>query len=131
MNVVYCAPSCLRADEVDYSTQEIKCGKDCRWRDESDRCPYPNIRFAPSNECDEDVVNHPSHYTSGKIECIDAIESAVACLTGMEALLTGQVIKYVWRWKLKNGVQDLNKADWYLKRLIMLVREQNKLEKTE
>lgn len=61
----------------------------------------------------------PSHYTSGKVECIDAIDAALAHLTdGREAFYTAQVIKYVWRWKLKNGVEDLRKAKWYLERLI-------------
>lgn len=71
-----------------------------------------------------DPVNHPQHYTSGDIECIDAIKSAVNGLTGNEAYLTGQVIKYIWRWKKKNGKEDLQKADFYLKRLIAEMEEQ-------
>lgn len=66
----------------------------------------------------EDKINHPNHYTSGKIECIDAIEAATVKLTGLEAVCTGSVIKYIWRWKLKNGVEDLKKARWYLDKLI-------------
>jgi hypothetical protein len=65
-----------------------------------------------------DLVNHPSHYTKGGIECIDAIESATDGLVGYEAVCTAQVIKYIWRWKWKNGVEDLKKARWYLDRLI-------------
>lgn len=65
-----------------------------------------------------DVVNHPSHYTNGKIECIDAIEAAVEGLEGMDAVCTGHIIRYIWRWKFKNGVEDLKKARWYLDRLI-------------
>lgn len=66
-----------------------------------------------------DPVNHPSHYTSGSIECIDAIDAAVAQLSGSDAFLTAQCIKYLWRWKLKeNPVQDLKKCRWYLDRLI-------------
>lgn len=65
-----------------------------------------------------DVVNRPEHYTSGKVECIDAMEAAVTGLEGMEAVLTAQVLKYMWRWKKKNGVEDLRKAEWYLHRLI-------------
>ena len=67
-----------------------------------------------------DPVNHPSHYTRGGIECLDAISAAVTDLTGMEAVLTGQIIKYVWRWKWKNGAEDLRKAQFYLMRLIAL-----------
>lgn len=66
-----------------------------------------------------DPVNSPSHYTQGKVECIDAIESAVIGLTGTDAFATGQAIKYLWRWKKKGGVEDLKKAKWYLDRLIL------------
>ena len=66
----------------------------------------------------KDNVNHPSHYTQGAIECIDAIKEATKGLFGVEAVCTGNIIKYVWRWKFKNGVEDLYKADWYLQRLI-------------
>jgi hypothetical protein len=65
-----------------------------------------------------DEIDHPSHYTQGKIECFDAIESAVIGLTGIDACDTGNVIKYAWRWKHKNGVNDLKKARVYLDRLI-------------
>jgi len=63
-------------------------------------------------------VNHPKHYTNGKIECIDALESATIGLEGIEAVDTGAAIKYLWRWKLKGGVEDLKKAIWYIKHLI-------------
>jgi len=65
-----------------------------------------------------DNVNHPKHYTNGKVECIDAIESATTDLKGIEAVCTANVIKYMWRWKLKNGSEDLKKAKWYLDKLI-------------
>lgn len=74
---------------------------------------------------DLDTVNHPKHYTQGKIECIDAIESAVSELSGLDAVCTANVIKYVWRWKHKNGSQDLRKAQWYLNKLINLQEAQN------
>ena len=45
----------------------------------------------------DDNVNHPAHYTRGSIECLDAIAAAVGELTGMEAVYTAQIIKYVWR----------------------------------
>lgn len=62
-------------------------------------------------------VNHPSHY-SGSIEAIDAIAAATAELEGVEAFDTGNALKYLWRWKRKNGVEDLNKAIWYIQHLI-------------
>ena len=65
-----------------------------------------------------DPVNHPEHYTHGGIECIQAIEAAVTGLMGIEAVDTSQIIKYVWRWKWKNGIEDLKKAQYYLNHLI-------------
>ena len=67
---------------------------------------------------DPDPDNHPQHYTRGGIECIDAIAAAVQDLPGKEAWLVGQIIKYVWRYKWKNGAEDLEKARFYLDRLI-------------
>ena len=68
---------------------------------------------------EHDSVNHPAHYTAGGIECIDAIAAALTCQTDpMRAWLTGQVLKYMWRWPLKNGLEDLKKARFYLDRLI-------------
>ena len=63
-----------------------------------------------------DMVNHPPHYNQKGIECIDAIESATD--DGFEYYLQGNIIKYLWRYRYKNGVQDLKKASWYLNRLI-------------
>jgi hypothetical protein len=64
-----------------------------------------------------DAVNHPSHYRQGAVECIDAIKSAVGD-DGFEAYCQGQVIKYIWRFRHKNGLEDLQKAQWYLTELI-------------
>ena len=64
----------------------------------------------------EDVVNHPKHYNQGLIECIDAIR---AMLSPEEFIgyLRGNSLKYRWRFRYKNGIQDLEKAEWYEKRL--------------
>jgi len=66
-----------------------------------------------------DNVNHPSHYTEGGIECIEAIE---AQLTPEEykGYLKGNVAKYLWREKHKGGHESLRKAQWYLNRLVDL-----------
>lgn len=66
----------------------------------------------------KDNVNSPSHYTQAGIECIDAITAAVSGKTGIEAVCVANVIKYLWRYELKNGVEDVKKAQWYLKRLV-------------
>lgn len=71
---------------------------------------------------DNSKVNHPSHY-SGSIEAIDAIAAATAELEGVEAFDTGNALKYLWRWKRKNGVEDLNKAIWYIQHLIKHLEE--------
>lgn len=63
-------------------------------------------------------INHPAHYCQGGIECIEAIKAATIGLMGMEAVCTANAIKYLWRWKRKNGTEDLRKARWYLDRLI-------------
>ena len=71
-----------------------------------------------------DMVNHPPHYTAGGVECIDAIRAALTCHTDpYSAWLTGQVIKYIWRWPMKNGVEDLEKAQFYLERLIKEIND--------
>lgn len=63
-------------------------------------------------DCKPDPVNSPAHYTSGTMEVIDAIEGLGL---GFHA---ANVVKYVARYKLKGGVEDLRKAKWYLERLI-------------
>lgn len=71
-----------------------------------------------------DMVNQPAHYIQGGIECIEAIKAAVVGLAGIEAVCTGNIIRYIWRWKFKNGLEDLKKCRWYLDRLIKEVEEQ-------
>ena len=63
-----------------------------------------------------DMVNAPPHYQQSDIECIDAIKAATG--DGFEAHLQGTVLKYLWRYRYKNGLQDLKKAQWYLNKLI-------------
>ena len=70
-----------------------------------------------------DKVNHPSHYTGGKVECIDALEAATKYLTGIQAVCTANAIKYLWRWKMKNGIENLKKANWYINHLIRVLEE--------
>jgi len=67
----------------------------------------------------DDAVNHPSHYTQGAVECIDAIHAALGD-EGFKAYCRGATIKYLWRTGLKgdDGLQDLRKAQWYLTELI-------------
>ena len=77
-----------------------------------------------------DYVNHPPHYQSKKgLEVIDVIESFTDGLEGIEAADTANVIKYICRWKGKNGIEDLKKAEWYLKHLIKLLEKKEKTVK--
>lgn len=64
----------------------------------------------------EDMVNNPSHYNQAGVEAIDAIRAATG--EGFEFYLQGNILKYLWRYRYKNGVEDLKKAEWYLKVLI-------------
>jgi hypothetical protein len=67
-----------------------------------------------------DPIN-PSHYKQGGIECIEAIKAATG--DGFIGYVWGNVLKYLWRWPKKGGVDDLKKARWYLDRLIKEVGE--------
>lgn len=82
--------------ETDAKLNCLACGRSCI-----------GIREKPA-----DTVNHPAHYTQGTIECIDYI------LDKKMDYLEGNIVKYITRYKNKNGVEDLKKARWYLDRLI-------------
>ena len=72
-----------------------------------------------------EAVNSPKHYAGqGKIECIKYIEDF---LTTEEYIgyLRGNIAKYLHRFRYKNGVEDLKKAEWYLARLTTFMEEQN------
>lgn len=72
---------------------------------------------AKSDADQTDDINHPAHYASGKVECIDAIEAA---LTPEEyrGYLKGNIIKYTWRERTKEGDKAMGKARWYLNRML-------------
>lgn len=70
-------------------------------------------------ESTDKMVSHPSHYQSKSgLEVIDVIAAFTEGLEGIEAVDTGNAIKYICRWKDKNGIQDLEKAMWYIQHLI-------------
>ena len=75
-------------------------------------------------ESNDRMVSHPSHYQSKSgLEVIDVIEAFTSDLNGIEATDTGNILKYMCRWKHKNGLQDLEKAQWYLTHLIEKIKE--------
>lgn len=65
-----------------------------------------------------EYVNHPVHYAQGGMEVIDVIDAFTKECSGEEAFYVGNILKYVCRFKKKNGVEDLRKAEWYLAKLI-------------
>ena len=68
-----------------------------------------------------DMVNHPPHYTKGGIECLDAIRASMTD-DEYKGYLKGNIIKYLWRYELKNGLEDLKKAQFYQNKLIEIVQ---------
>ena len=124
-----------------------KPGGFCRWNDLSDEstedCYWflvnegiigkpeqPEINFVKVERNDEveptnDAVQHPAHYTHGGIECIDAIRASMTA-DGFCDYCKGNIIKYIWRWRDKGGVEDLKKARVYLDWLINAADEKEK-----
>ena len=75
-----------------------------------------------NNNVVPEKVDHPNHYQSEEgIEVIDVIRAFTKDLNGAEAFDIGNVIKYVLRYKKKNGVEDLKKAVWYLNDVIKML----------
>lgn len=68
-------------------------------------------------DTETDMVNHPPHYTTNWIECIDAIEASMSP-DEFQGYLKGNCIKYLWRYRCKGkAAEDLHKAQWYLQKL--------------
>jgi hypothetical protein len=113
--------ACL-CEVCEYGGTESHACEDCGddWRGFKWRGRKGSITEAV-NEVGEDVkpdpVNRPAHYTSGGIECIDAMQAAFGAEAVKDFCLCN-AFKYLWRHRSKNGVEDLNKARWYLNRLI-------------
>lgn len=73
--------------------------------------------FPREEETKYDNVEKPAHYNQSGIECIEAIKASMS-KEEYEGYLKGNVEKYVWRYRYKNGLEDLKKAQWYLQRLV-------------
>lgn len=93
--------------------------KDIKLNAEPDE--FPAIGIEAENR--PDMVSHPKHYTQGGIECIDALKAATVGKRGIEAVCVANVIKYLWRYEEKNGVEDVRKAKWYIERLLKELEE--------
>jgi hypothetical protein len=70
------------------------------------------MEYLKSLDAKTDNVNSPSHYNQHGVECIDAIRASLG--SEFESYCKGNVMKYLWRYKYKNGVEDLKKAQVYL-----------------
>mgnify|MGYP001050643255 FL=1 len=70
-----------------------------------------------------DIINHPDHYTVGGIETIDFIQAKMSP-EEFKGYLTGNILKYITRYKHKNGLEDLKKAQWYLDKLIGVMTDE-------
>lgn len=96
-----------------------ECGNFCAFGYEfREQGEHPTICEMFEQE-QEDAPESPAHYKQGGIECIDAIKAATAGLIGIQAVCVGNAIKYSWRFKRKNGAEDIRKAIWYLERLLV------------
>jgi len=104
--------------------------KTCEYFDGKEWC-YVHQRFVSESELEDcpdwqsnwkwkhknNTIN-PNHYKQGRIECIDALESATINKKGIEAVCVANVIKYLWRYEEKNGLEDVKKCQWYLNRVL-------------
>jgi hypothetical protein len=68
-----------------------------------------------------DNINHPSHYNESGIECIEAIRATLD--SEFPAYCKGNVMKYLWRYQYKNGIEDLKKAQVYLNWMVEYLEE--------
>lgn len=110
----------LRA-KFDKEVDELTDRLGCEWQELGDcniRKGYDWLKEIQNEAPANDVVNHPNHYAQGDIECIDALKAATVGKRGIEAVCVANVIKYLWRYEEKNGLEDVKKAKWYIERLI-------------
>lgn len=73
---------------------------------------------------------NPSYYVKNGMSCPHAIKAITKGLDGFEAFCIGNVTKYTWRWKEKNGLEDLKKARQYLDFLIQEADNDIKTDRT-
>ena len=99
----------------------VMCDFD-EWSDDKLAIAYDHV-YKNMDENIPDMVNHPQHYTQGGIECIDALKAATVGKRGIEAVCVANVVKYLWRYEEKNGIEDVRKAKWYVERLLSELEE--------
>jgi len=107
---------------VPYDHDEGKSAQELEYEDKASLLGLPNS-YTTSNLSDAfkyNSVTKPEHYNKNPygIECIDAIKAATCDAKGEEAAFQANILKYIWRYRRKSGVEDLKKAKWYLEALI-------------
>ena len=75
-------------------------------------------------------VDHPDHYNTGNLECIDVMKEAFGT-DAVRDFCKLNAFKYIWREELKNGTEDLEKAAWYLNQLVRMEKGQDPDEPEE
>jgi len=99
---------------------------DCEWeviKDSIDDATEEEWAEVGKKLLDEEVssdeeVNNPTHYNTGAVECIDAIQATLSA-EEFQGYCRGNTLKYLWRCMYKGkSKQDLEKARWYLDRLL-------------
>jgi hypothetical protein len=94
-------------------------------KDSIDYGPYIDMAMQEAHafSLSEDVVNSPSHYNSGGVECIQAIEASMEP-EAFQGYLKGNTLKYIWRMSYKGKtLEDCKKAQWYLNKLISTLED--------
>jgi hypothetical protein len=114
----------MRNSLREYCDEQISC-EDCKCKPNA----YGNCYTCVNDETIRknyrlvfgvDVVNHPTHYTQGGIECIEAMEAAFGAHE-LAVYCKIAAFKYIWRCEHKNGLEDIKKAVWYLNKYIELM----------
>ena len=103
-----------------YSPEELRELEERKLEATTDSIDYkPYIDMAMQEaHAHEDMVNSPSHYTYGKVECIEAIQESMSA-EAFKGYCKGAALKYLWRYERKDkSLEDLKKAQWYLNKLI-------------
>lgn len=88
------------------------------WTDESMNEAY-DIISGKSAKNMPDTVNHPAHYETGKYNCIDVMVETQGADTVANFCICN-AFKYLYRWKNKNGIEDIKKAQWYIGKFLEL-----------
>lgn len=87
-------------------------------RQEAERPHEADARMLDAQLAADISAINPGHYRAGNVECIEALASATINKRGIESICTANIIKYLWRYEQKNGIEDVRKAQWYLNRLL-------------